>query len=160
VASATVRTIGEPASVKQAPATGYQAQFSGPYVVAAALFGGSGLGLGLPDFTDELAQDPDRRELMSRIHVVADADCDEIYPDEFPAILRVRTRDGTELVKRVMSNRGGAQRPLTDDELAGKFSDNVEGILDESQAARAVDVIGRFPDCALSDLLDALSSTP
>ena len=30
VASATVRTIGEPLEVKQAPETGYQAQFSGP----------------------------------------------------------------------------------------------------------------------------------
>jgi len=158
VAGATVRTIGEPPAVKQAPETGYQAQFSGPYVVAAALFGGSGLGLGLADFTDELARDPDRRELMARVHVVPDPECDEVYPDEFPAILRVRTRDGTELVKRVMANRGGAQRPLTDDELAGKFSDNVAGLLDDAARQQAIDVIHRFPDCELPDLLGALST--
>src|SRR5690606_37677155 len=76
VAPAPLRTIGEPLAVKQAPETGYQAQFSGPYTVAAALFGGGGLGLGLRDFTDELARDPERRALMARIEVVPDERCE------------------------------------------------------------------------------------
>lgn len=69
VASPTVRTIGQPLEVKQAPDTGYQAQFSGPYTVTAGLFGGGGLGVGLDDFTDELARDPDRRAVMGRVTV-------------------------------------------------------------------------------------------
>ncbi|HWJ84254.1 MAG TPA: MmgE/PrpD family protein, partial [Cellulomonas sp.] len=69
VASPTVRTIGEPLAVKQAPETGYQAQFSGPYAVAVGLFGGQGLGAGLGDYTDELAQDADRRALMAKVTV-------------------------------------------------------------------------------------------
>ena len=48
------------------PETGYQAQFSGPYAVTAGLIGGGGLGVGLDDFTDELAQDPARRAVMAR----------------------------------------------------------------------------------------------
>jgi 2-methylcitrate dehydratase PrpD len=36
VAAPTVRTIGEPLEVKQAPETGYQAQFSGPYTSTPA----------------------------------------------------------------------------------------------------------------------------
>lgn len=124
VAAPTVRTIGEPLAVKQAPSTGYQAQFSGPYVVAAALFGGSGLGLGLDDFSDELAQDPERRALMSRITVVADDDCDKLYPFQFPAALRVRTTSGELLESRVLVNRGGPEHPLSDDELKVKFRDN------------------------------------
>ena len=55
VAEPTVRTIGEPIEVKRAPRPAYQAQFSGPYTVVAALLGGGGLGLGLDDFTDALA---------------------------------------------------------------------------------------------------------
>ena len=39
---AVIRTIGEPIEVKRAPETGYQAQFSGPYAVAAGLLGGGG----------------------------------------------------------------------------------------------------------------------
>lgn len=124
VAAPTVRTIGEPLEAKRAPETGYQAQFSGPYVVAAALSGGSGLGLGLDDFTDELATDPARRALMARITVEADATCDEVFPYQFPAILRVVTASGERLEARVMTNRGGPQRPLSDHELTTKFRDN------------------------------------
>jgi 2-methylcitrate dehydratase PrpD len=124
VATPTVRTIGEPLEVKQRPDTGYQAQFSGPYTVAAALLGGGGLGLNLDDFTDELARDPRRRELMSRITVVADEECDRIYPFQFPAILEVTTTDGDTLEERVLVNRGGPDDPLSDDELATKFTDN------------------------------------
>lgn len=137
VAGATVRTIGEPLDVKQAPTTGYQAQFSGPYAFAAALAGGSGLGLALDDFTDALARDPKRRSLMARTTVVADAECDAIYPDELPAVVRVRTTNGDEIVERVLANRGGPARPLTADELATKYRDNAARVL----PAAAVDAI-------------------
>lgn len=135
VAAATVRTIGEPPDAKRAPATGYQAQFSGPYTVAAALIGGGGLGLGLDDFTDVLATDPDRRTLMARVTIVADPACDAIYPDQFPAIVRVRTRDGRDLHREVLTNRGGPQRPLTEDDIARKFRDNATRVLSDADAA-------------------------
>lgn len=118
-------SIGQPIEAKRTPQTGYQAQFSGPYAVAAGLFGaGGGLGVGLADFTDELARDPGRRALMARVEVVADDKCTEIFPFQFPARLDVRTTDGRELVAEVYANRGGPQWPLTPDELAAKFTDN------------------------------------
>lgn len=124
VAGPTVRTIGEPLPVKQAPQTGYQAQFSAPYVVAAALLGGGGLGLSLDDFTDELARDPQRRALMAKVTVGRDATCDEIYPYQFPAVLTVKLAGGEEIVEKVLTNRGGPDRPLSAAELTEKFRDN------------------------------------
>ena len=135
VATPTVRTIGEPIDVKRRPETGYQAQFSGPYTVAAALLGGGGLGLNLDDFTDELARDERRRALMARIDVVADEECDAIYPYQFPAILEVRTDGGETLVERVLVNRGGPDDPLSDDELATKFADNARRALPDDRIA-------------------------
>jgi 2-methylcitrate dehydratase PrpD len=129
VPAPVVRTIGEPIEVKRAPLTGYMAQFSGPYAVAAGLFGGAGLGVGLADFTDELARDPRRRELMARVSVVADDRCTRVFPDQFPAVLRVRTRNGSDLRAEVMTNRGGPERPLSGAELRTKFRDNVGGLL-------------------------------
>jgi 2-methylcitrate dehydratase PrpD len=61
---------------------------------------------------------------MARVTVGSDPRCDEIYPNQFPAILTVTTHDGTELVESVLVNRGGPQNPLTDAELARKFRDN------------------------------------
>jgi 2-methylcitrate dehydratase PrpD len=135
VATPTVRTIGEPLDAKRTPETGYQAQFSGPYTLAAALLGGSGLGLGLDDFTDALARDPERRDLMRRVTVTGDARCDAVYPDQFPAIVRVRTRDGRDLVREQMTNRGGPDRPLSSDELARKFRDNAARVVTDETAS-------------------------
>ena len=129
VAPPTVRTIGEPIETKRTPQTGYQAQFSGPYAVTAALCGGSGLGVGLSDFTDALAREPRRRELMSRIDVVGDPGLLEIYPYQFPAILTVHTSDGSTLREERRANRGGPLLPLTTSDLARKYSDNVAGLL-------------------------------
>ena len=129
VAPPTVRTIGEPPEAKRAPETGYAAQFSGPYAVAAALCGGGGLGLGLDDFSDTLVREPRRRELMRRIEVVGDPDLMEIYPYQLPAVLTVETRSGSRLVEERPVNRGGPQLPLSADDLAAKFADNTAGLL-------------------------------
>ncbi|WP_166140140.1 MmgE/PrpD family protein [Nocardioides ochotonae] len=134
VAGSTVRTIGEPIEVKRTPVTGYQAQFSGPYAFAAGLFGGGGLGTGLDDYTDALAQDPARRDLMAKVDVVADERCNKIYPFQFPAVVTLTTTSGEVLVEEVLANRGGPANPLSDAELARKFSDNVAGRLAPSLA--------------------------
>ncbi|TDE07499.1 MmgE/PrpD family protein [Jiangella asiatica] len=159
-AAHSARTIGQPIELKRRPVTGYQGQFSGPYTVAAALFGGGGLGLGLDDFTDELVADPARRALMERIDVVADPECDAIFPDQFPAVLRVRTRGGRELEERVLTTRGGPARPLSDDEIRSKLRDNVTGLVDPAAAATLADVVTR-PDGldSLATVMEATVST-
>jgi 2-methylcitrate dehydratase PrpD len=157
--TSVIRTIGEPIEVKRAPETGYQAQFSGPYGVTAGLFGGGGLGLGLDDFTDELAQDPARRAVMATVSVVPDERCDEIYPFQFPAVVTLTTTAGEVLVEEVLTNRGGPARPLSDDELGTKFADNVAGRLDTDAAdavRRAVGSLRQATDVAA--LLSPLSS--
>ena len=139
VAPPTVRTIGEPIEAKRAPETGYAAQFSGPYAVAAALCGGGGLGVGLEDFSDASARDPKRRELMRRIDVVGDSDLLEIYPYQLPAVLTVTTRDGARLVSERRINRGGPELPLSAADLAAKFADNVDGLLEPARRDELVE---------------------
>ncbi len=158
VPSAVIRTIGEPLDVKRAPQTGYQAQFSGPYAFAAGLCSsGAGLGVGLADYTDELAADPVRRALMAVTDVVADARCDEIFPSQFPAVVVVTTTDGRTLTEEVLANRGGPQRPLSDDELATKFAVNVAGLLPDDVADEVAAATLRLGDLpGVDPLLDPL----
>jgi 2-methylcitrate dehydratase PrpD len=141
VAEPTVRTIGEPIEIKRAPATGYQAQFSGPYTVVAALLGGGGLGLGLDDFTDALANDPQRRRHMAKVTVAGRAECSELFPHQFPAVLAARLSDGSVVEEAVMSNRGGPQRPLSDGELELKFADNAGRLLAESAVGQVQETV-------------------
>lgn len=144
VAAPTVHTIGEPINVKRAPQTGYEAQFSGPYTVVAALMGGSGLGVGLDDFTDESARDPARREHLQKVEVVADQRCTEIFPDQFPAVLTAWLTDGSKVVEEVMQNRGGPWRPLTDADLERKFAGNACRVLAPGAASAISEAVGRL----------------
>lgn len=149
VPAPNLRTIGEPIEVKRTPQTGYMAQFSGPYAVAVGLLGGSGLGAGLDDYTDELAADPARRQLMAKVDVVADERCTEIFPRQFPAVLTARLHDGREVVEEVLTTRGGPERPLSFDELATKFRENAGRTLAPDQVgalARACDDLDRHRD--------------
>ncbi|GHJ08060.1 MmgE/Prp family protein [Micromonospora humidisoli] len=144
VPTPVIRTIGQPIDRKRRPTTGYEAQFSGPYAVAAGLHGGGVLGVGPDDFTDALAADESRRAVMDRVEVVPDERCDRIFPYQFPAVLRVVTRDGREWTEEVLTNRGGPQRPLSRAELAVKFRHNVAGRLPEEVAAAVEQEIGRL----------------
>lgn len=161
VAAPTVRTIGEPLDAKRRPATGYQGQFSGPYAVVAALDGGSGLGLGLADVADARVTEPRIVDAMFKVSVVASEECDAIYPHQFPAVVEVVTRDGRTLVEKVLVTRGGPQNPLTADELATKFRDNVASMLTEAQAAAVIDVVTSLPNApagVAADLMAPLAS--
>ena len=164
VAPPTVRTIGEPIGAKREPETGYQAQFSGPYTVAAGFFGGSGLGVGLADFSDELACDPDRRKLMARIEVAGDPRLMAIYPDQLPARLTVTTISGQTLTEEVLANRGGPDRPLSATELAAKYADNTAGLVAEDVAGRIYDALSGLTAAPsvtglLAPLLDPIGSS-
>ncbi|MDP5181224.1 MmgE/PrpD family protein [Blastococcus sp. BMG 814] len=146
--TAVLRTIGEPAEEKARPRSGYHAAFSGPYTVAAALTGGGGLGLFHEDFTDEAAADPDRLRLAALVRCVPDARCDEIFPHQFPAVLRVETRDGTRHEVRVDANRGGPANPLSSAEVAEKFRLNAIRLLDDGTAREVADAALDLPHAA------------
>ncbi|WP_037182019.1 MmgE/PrpD family protein [Rhodococcoides fascians] len=133
VPAANLRTIGEPIDVKRTPTTGYMAQFSGPYAVAVGMFGGGGLGAALEDYSDAHANAADRRDLMAKVDVVPDPQCDAIFPHQFPAVLTATLTDGSTVVEEVLTTRGGPQRPLSFDEVSAKFRANAGPYLSESE---------------------------
>jgi 2-methylcitrate dehydratase PrpD len=152
VASPTLRTIAEPAEEKVRPRSGYHAQFSGPFVVAAAFMGGGGLGLWLDDFTDEKAADPRYIELASKVTCVPNSECDAIFPNQFPAVLRLRTRSREVLEEKVLANRGGPENPLSADELRLKFMANSTRLISEKKALELADNIEGIEDYPIREL--------
>ena len=149
VARSPLKTIGEPREEKTRPRSGYHAQFSGPFTLATALLGGGGLGVSFDDFSDEMARDPRRLALADKVHTIVDEACDRVFPRQFPAVVRVRLRDGTTYEERVMHNRGGPGNPLSQDELRTKFRLNAERLLVSEaadQLAEAVLSLERLPE--------------
>ncbi|MFC6090089.1 MmgE/PrpD family protein [Saccharothrix lopnurensis] len=146
VPAPVVRTVGEPIERKRVPSTPYEAQFSGPYAVSVGLLGGSGLGASLADYAAERLDEPRRRRLMSRADVVADDECTAIFPHQFPAVVRARTRDGREWTAKVLANWGGPENPLTVEELRAKFRDNARDLLDEDAVRAVEEGVARLPE--------------
>ena len=130
-----LRTIAQPEGEKAYPKTGYAAQFSGPFTIATALVGGGGLGVSLDDFTDESVEDPLKLDLASRVRCVADEECERVFPNQFPAVLRVLLKGGEEREAKILHNRGGPENPLSDEELEVKFRDNAGRALPEDSVA-------------------------
>nr|WP_272925980.1 hypothetical protein [Streptomyces sp. SID4919] len=141
----TLRTVAEPRAEKIRPRTPYHAKFSGPFTVATALLGGSGLGVGTADFTEETLADPRRLALAAKVTCVADERAGDIFPRAFAAVLRVRTRSGALLEHRVDSSRGGPGSPLSHAELRAKFHDNATRLLTPGQAVRLADAVAALP---------------
>lgn len=144
VPRSVVRTIGEPIESKRAPATGYMAQFSGPYAVALGLLGGGGLGAGLDDYSDELVTEQRRLAIMQKVSVVEDPRCTELFPRQFPAVLSATLHDGTVVTEEMMTTRGTKERPLSPEEITMKYRSNVVPIVGEDVAAEVERLCGQL----------------
>lgn len=155
VSTPTLRTIAQPPEQKARPQSGYHAQFSGPFTVATALIGGGGgLGLWLDDFTDAHVRDPRYLALAAKVRCVPNAECDAIFPNQFPAVLTIRLKSGEVLTEKVLANRGGPGNPLSFDELKTKFSTNAGRCLNPAESSALADSIAHLETVDVADLLN------
>jgi len=143
-ATAPLRTIGEPREQKIRPQSGYHARFSGPFAVATALLESSGLGVSFDNFTDDKVRDPKYLELAARVETFVDPECDRIFPNQFPAVLRVYLKSGELWEKRVLVNRGGPDNPLSDQELFLKYKLNAERCLGPARLEQLADAVAQL----------------
>lgn len=160
VATPTLRTIAQPPEAKARPQSGYHAQFSGPFTVATALLAtdGGGLGLWLDDFSDANVADPRYLDLAAKVHCYAEPECDAIFPNQFPAVLRIRTKSGAVLEEKVLANRGGPGNPLSFEELKVKFLANAMRRISRDRAELLAERINRFEAFSVEHVLENTSA--
>jgi 2-methylcitrate dehydratase len=103
---------------KWRPKTRETADHSLPYCVAVALADGA---VGHEQFEPARFGDERLLELVAKIHVRRDAALSARYPAGIPNRLRVKLKDGRELVREVEFPRGHARNPMTDAEVEAKF---------------------------------------
>src|SRR5262249_58888571 len=102
VPAGEVPIVCEPAEAKRRPRTPYDAKFSLPFCIAAAL---SEARVGIGAFTEESIRDPRLLALADRVSFSVDSS--SRYPETFPGWVKVRLRDGRALEGREESQRGG-----------------------------------------------------
>jgi 2-methylcitrate dehydratase PrpD len=121
VAEGTVHRLWEPLADKQRPPNGYAAKFAVPYLLATGFVYG---GLGLGAFTEGAIRDERVLALASKVKYVIDPD--NPYPDNYTGHIRATLEDGTVIEERQPHLRGGAQEPLTRQDVIDKFILNAE----------------------------------
>lgn len=138
VSRSAMLLIGEPAEKKASPDNIVDAQFSGPFVIAAALATGS-----VTWDSYALLSDPVVRTLTRRISCYHEPEIEAELPARMAALLTVETRAGT-LTRKVRSPKGDPENFLTVDELRAKFTGLAAGILGEENASALADSILRL----------------
>jgi 2-methylcitrate dehydratase PrpD len=119
VPAEVVKTVCEPVANKRRPANSYDAQFSIPFIVAAALLRGR---FTLAELTPEAIVDPAILALADRVDYRVDPASG--FPRYYSGELVVATTDGRRLRHREHMNRGCGDRPLGEAEILAKFHDN------------------------------------
>ena len=125
------------------PETRETADHSIPYVVACALRFGT---LEPAHFEDGVLRDPLLLDLMQRIEVVRDPECDAAWPEAILNIVTVRTSDGREHTASVPYYTGHFKRPMSDAEVEAKFRRLTAGLLDEPRRQAALDRLWRLDE--------------
>jgi 2-methylcitrate dehydratase PrpD len=119
VAEGTVHRLWEPLADKQRPRNGYAAKFATPYLLATGFVHGS---VGLGAFTEEAIGDPQVLALAAKVKFVIDPQ--NPYPVNYTGHLRATLKDGSVVEERQPHLRGGAQEPLTQQDVMDKFALN------------------------------------
>jgi 2-methylcitrate dehydratase PrpD len=115
-----VDVVCEPRPEKVDPSSTYEAKFSLPWSVAAALVDGR---VDVDTYRPPAFDRPELRALAGRIDVAVTSMC--VVAAEAPGRVRVVTRDGGCVDSSVDASVGTPARPLPDDLLAAKFRRNV-----------------------------------
>src|SRR3954451_20983355 len=143
VAEGTVHRLWEPLADKQRPRNGYAAKFAVPYLLATGFVHG---GVGLGAFTESAINDARVLPLAAKVKFVIDPD--NPYPNNYTGHVRATLADGSRIEERQPHLRGGAQEPLTRQDVTDKFVLNAKhGGWTKGQSDAALKLTaGLYPD--------------
>ena len=116
-----VGLVLHPLEDKLHPRTAYDAKFSLPYCLGALLVHGR---VDVASFTRDAIDDPAVLEIASRVGYELKAYAPS--PDAFPGGVRVHTRDGRVLEAELRHQRGGAENPMSAEDVIEKYRANAE----------------------------------
>jgi 2-methylcitrate dehydratase PrpD len=121
VAEGTVHRLWEPLASKQRPLNGFAAKFAVPYLLATGFVHG---GVGLGAFTESAVRDEKVLALAAKVKFVIDPD--NPYPNNYTGHIKATLKDGSVVEERQPYLRGGAQEPLTRQDVTDKFALNAQ----------------------------------
>jgi len=120
------------------PTTDLEGKFSLEYCMAAGIVYRKA---GLQEFTDEAVNDPRIQEMLPRMIVRVDPELEQMGYQHVRTRVKVITRDGREYSGEAEWAKGYPLKPLTPEELEGKFLECAQTVLSQQQAVAALEAI-------------------
>ena len=120
------------------PTDELEAKFSIPFCMGILLLERAG---GIAQFTDEVVLRPDVQEMMARVKPYLHEDLEALGFQRIRSLIEVQLRDGTVLSTEASTSRGTPERPMSVEELAGKFGDCAQGLLADDVQAKVIDMV-------------------
>jgi 2-methylcitrate dehydratase PrpD len=121
--------------VYRVPQTGLQGKFSMGYVLARAMIDGK---VSVDAFTDAAVREPPYLEFSERVRMKLDPKLVESSTGARPCNVTMRLKNGQTLSRYVEHAKGGAEKPLTAEELREKFLDCARRVIDEKNLPEVV----------------------
>lgn len=150
-----VTLTGDPIEAKRRPGNFVDCQFSMPFATALALRQGEA---GLTAFLEAQSNldDPELRRLMDAVEVVTTEDVMADFPATWPARVVVEG-DGIDVERRVDDALGEPEKPMTWDDVVGKFRELCEtaGVPDPA-ADELLEIVANVEDHTARDLGTAI----
>ena len=143
VLSAGYAIVAAPEEEKMNPTTLVDMQFSMPFGAAAALLYGKA---SLEEFTPEVAQRQEVKDLMSRVRCIRDDTLDAAFPHQWPAWVEVTMRGGQILRSDTAYPKGDPENALTWDEMKEKFRTLSRPVVSEARQREIIAAVESLED--------------
>jgi 2-methylcitrate dehydratase PrpD len=127
--------IGEPGAKKADPQNVVDGQFSGPFVISAALATGK---MGWDSYA--MLQDPTIRSLLPKVTCEFDEEIEAEFPTNMSGKLTIESA-GKRFEQKVVVPKGEPTNFLTENELRAKFAGLTDAVLGEDRAAKLADAV-------------------
>ena len=145
-----VRLVGAPGY----PKDGFGCNISARYLLAVAAVQREGIIFSRDHNFEPSLKDPRHIEMFERIDCVAAPELDKLFPEKWPSILTVTTKDGKEYSQLLDGPvKGDPENPLTQQELETRFGMMVTPVLGQQTCDRMLEILRRLEDAKdVSDL--------
>jgi 2-methylcitrate dehydratase PrpD len=117
--------------------------------------------VGLEQHRPERVSAPDTLAMKARVDLLPNDEFEKVWPSARPALVRVRTHDGTSWTKVVEHASGSPEHPLTWSEVRDKYLTITAGVVEESVAGDLADAVEEMETAGdFESLMNLLSATP
>jgi 2-methylcitrate dehydratase PrpD len=142
------------ALIHHRPKDELQAKFSMEFCMAILLLDGRA---GLAEFTDEAVAREDVKAMIERIDFVIDEIAEAAGYHLMTTIIDIELSDGRKISGRADFGKGSPAFPMTYDEVAGKFRENVAFAgMPSDRADEIIELVSRVEDLPSLDRLSEL----